>query len=363
MNLDKEKDLIKKIKNFSSSKKESKKILDSRLLSFKKFLESNKPVYGPDLKLDYSEYNYFDNNNMNIKDVETEEFIICDIHTALKKHKNKVIKYFDKLILEDNSMFSHLNSAVWSNGFFIYIYPNKKVTIPLELTNFSKNLIVIDNNSQLNLIDINLIKDPLIINQTEVYVLDNAICECISVQSCSKKSYNFAIKKFQTEKNGYLHFVNISFGSKVSMSYPSINLNGENSTVDINNLLIANKNQIIDEGINLNHIGINSVSNLFLNTVALNNGETTFRKNISIDKEALYSTSTITYTNKILDNYSKCDLVSKNSIENSSSLIEYKNKFENKPSLNFKSKKYIKDFFNDIGLENDLKKYLEKLLK
>lgn len=353
----------KAITNFSKTKKESKKVLDSRLSSLNRFLECPNPIFGPDLKLDYDSFKYFHETDSNINKIETEELIICDMHMALVDYKDIIDNYLDKLIIEDETKFTLLNSTIWNNGLFVYIYPNKKVNIPFEKTNFSKNLIIVGESSELTYINIENSTIDMQNSVDEVFVLENAICKYITLQTCLTNTYNFSTKRFQVEKNGILDFINISIGSKINMSYPSILLK-ENANTSINSLLIATREQILDEGIRITHVDETTSSTVFCNNIAYAGGEANYREFITIKKDAINSKSNIRGNCNILDFDSRGDIISKNIIENELSSINNTSVYDNFSIFKFNKIKYIKDFISNINLEldKDLIKYLKRLL-
>lgn len=356
--------IINLIKNFSITHKESKEILEFRLMAFDKFIECQNPSFGPDLKLDYNNLNYFvDEDNIEIKKIVTDEFIICDIHTAFKEYKKIIDKYYAKLLLNEDDKFSLLNSSVWNNGMFIYIYPNKKVNIPAEVINFSKNIIIIDENAELNYIDINNNINLLVLKENRIIIKNNSKCRYINIQNSSSKTVNLSIKTFDVEENGNLDFINISLGSKITMDYPTINLNGKNSSVNINSILIANRKRILDEGIKINSFCMNTSSSLLISNYSLNGGESNYRGYFNISKEAINSKCSVICESNILDSVSKGDIVSKNIIENNSSSFVYDSKFNNKLNIKFNEKRYIKYFLEQLNLERNLIRYLTELLK
>jgi ABC-type transport system involved in Fe-S cluster assembly, permease component len=348
---------------FSKSKKESKKILDSRLSALNEFLECSNPVFGPDLKLDYSNIDYFEEQSIVKNKLETEELIICDIHTALKEYKNIIDKYFKKLILDDENKFTMLNSVVWENGTFVYICPGSKVNIPIEKLGFTRNLIIVDEKAELNYIDVDDSNKEMQVGVTEVFVLENAICRYINIQRCSTNTYNFSIKRFQVEENGKLDFINISAGSKINMSYPSIILNGDNSKSTVTSIVLADKNQILDEGIKILHLGCNTKSIVQSNNIVAHGGEANYREIISIKKDSKESNSIINNITTLFDERSKGDVASKNIVENDSSEINNTNSYENMIGNKYNKNKCIRDFLKDLNISNDLIKCIKGLLK
>lgn len=351
------------ITKFSKLKQESKKILDSRLSSLNKFIECSNPVFGPDLKIDYDSFKYFDGLDTSINKIETKEFIICDIHTALKEYKDIIDNYLDKLIIEDENKFTLLNSTIWNSGLFVYVYPNKKVNIPVEKINYSKNLIIVAESSELNYINIENNITTIQNSVDEVFVLEGAKCRYVTLQKCSLDTYNFSVKRFLVEKDGLLDFINISLGSKVTMSYPSVILK-DNSKVTVNSILIASENQILDEGIRITHLDENTTSNIFCNNIAYNNGEANYRDIIIVKKDAINSNSKINGNCNIVDSNSRGDIVSKNILENNLSNISNNYSYDKNYISKINKNKCAKEFINSINLklDKDLIKYLKRLL-
>ena len=195
---------IDKIKEISKIKKEPKWMLDFRLKSFEKFINTPNPNFGPELKINFDEINYYKslsdevyndwkcvpNNARNtfdklglidaeakyldgigaqydsevvyhnmIKELEEKNVIFCDTDTALKKYPKLFKEYFNTLVKYDENKYTALNGAVWSGGTFIYIPPNTKLDRPLQsyfrintknMGQFERTLIIVDENSDLH---------------------------------------------------------------------------------------------------------------------------------------------------------------------------------------------------------------------
>ena len=167
----------KKIREVSKIKAEPKWMLDFRITAYKKFLELNNPTFGPELKIDFNEINYYkkvvdnisndwDNLPENIsktfdqiglidaekkyldgvkaqyeseviyhsmlEELKEKKVIFCDTDSALKLYPELFQEYFNNLVKYDENKYTALNGAIWSGGTFIYIPPNTTIERPLQ---------------------------------------------------------------------------------------------------------------------------------------------------------------------------------------------------------------------------------------
>lgn len=369
------------IKEISKIKNEPKWMLDFRLKSLEKFLELNNPSFGPELKIDFKDINYYkriddkvhDNwqdvpnearNTFNeiglpdaeqkylagigaqfeseviyhnmLKELVDKNVIFCDTDTALKKYPELFREYFNNLVKYDENKYTALNGAVWSGGTFIYIPPNTTLDRPLQsyfrinsknMGQFERTIIIVDENSNLHYMEgctaPTYTSDSLHAAVVEIYVKKNAKCRYTTIQNWSSDVYNLVTKRAIVDSGGLMEWIDGNIGSKVNMKYPSCILNGEYAKGNCISIAVAGENQIQDTGAKMIHLAPNTTSNIISKSIACNGGNATYRGTVNIIKEAINAKSVVKCDTIILDKNSKSDTIPQNKIANTSSIIEH----------------------------------------
>ena len=369
------------IKEISKIKKEPKWMLDFRLKSLEKFLELNNPNFGPELKIDFNDINYYkriddkvyDNwqdvpnearNTFNeiglpdaeqkylagigaqfeseviyhnmLKELVDKNVIFCDTDTALKKYPELFHEYFNNLVKYDENKYTALNGAVWSGGTFIYIPPNTTLDRPLQsyfrinsknMGQFERTIIIVDQNSDLHYMEgctaPTYTSDSLHAAVVEIYVKKGAKCRYTTIQNWSSDVYNLVTKRATVEGGGLMEWIDGNIGSKVNMKYPSCILTGEYAKGNCISIALASENQIQDTGAKMIHLAPNTTSNIISKSIACNGGNATYRGTVNIASKAINSKSTVKCDTIILDKNSKSDTIPQNIIANTSSIIEH----------------------------------------
>ncbi len=371
----------KKVIEISSIKNEPKWMLDFRLKSLKKFNELSNPNFGPELKIDFDEINYYkrvtdtitnDWNNLDkdiyntfekiglpeaekkylsgvhaqyesetiyhnmLKELEEKNVIFCDTDTALKKYPDIFKKYFNTLVKYDENKYTSLNGAVWSGGSFIYVPPHTKLDRPLQsyfrinsknMGQFERTLIVVDEDSDLHYMEgctaPTYTTDSLHAAVVEIFVLKGAKCRYTTIQNWANNVYNLVTKRAIVEENGLMEWIDGNIGSKVNMKYPSCILNGKYAKGNCISIAVATKDQIQDAGAKMIHLAPNTESNIISKSIAAKGGNATYRGTVNIGKNAFNSKSLVKCDTIIVDELSKSDTIPKNIVSNSSSTIEH----------------------------------------
>lgn len=378
----KEKGLSKeKILEISRIKKEPKWMTNFRLMAFEKFMQLPNPNFGPELKIDFDDINYYkriddkvynnwDNvpkqaketfdklglrqaeckyldgmgaqydseviyHNM-IEELEKKNVIFCDTDTALKKYPDLFKEYFNNLVKYDENKYTALNGAVWSGGTFIYIPKNTKLDRPLQsyfrintknMGQFERTIIIVDEGSELHYMEgctaPTYTSDSLHAAVVEIYVKKNAKCRYTTIQNWSNDVYNLVTKRAFVEENGVMEWIDGNIGSKTNMKYPSCILTGKGAHGTCISIAVAGAGQIQDAGAKMIHLAPNTTSEIISKSVASNGGNASYRGTVRIGKKALNSKSTVKCDTILLDDYSKSDTIPKNIVENDCSYLEH----------------------------------------
>ena len=364
--------------NLSKKKNEPEWMLEFRLKSFKKFEELENPNFGPELNIDYDNFLYYKNvSNGSKKDwnevsdnikntfcnlgvVEAEEkyldgvtnqlesevvyhhnktdkdIIFMSTDDALKKYPDLFKEYFNSLVKYDENKFTALNGAVWSGGSFIYIPPYTKLDRPLQsyfrietegLGQFERTIIIVDEHAELSYIEgctaRSYASNSLHAGVVEIFVKEGATCKYNTIQNWSNEVYNLVTKRAIVEKNGMMQWVDGNIGSGITMKYPSCILKGDNSVGNSISIAYAKKDQILDAGAKMIHLGKNTKSNIVSKSIASNGGISNYRGTTKICKNAINSTATVKCDTILLDGISKSDTIPQNILENNSSTLEH----------------------------------------
>ena len=372
---------VSKVEQISKIKNEPKWMTEFRINAYKKFAELKNPIFGPEIKLDFSIINYYKkmddkiHNDWNdlptniketfdkiglpeaekkylagvgaqyeseaiyhnmIKELEEKNVIFCDTDTALKEYPELFKEYFNKLVKYDENKYTALNGAVWSGGTFIYIPPHTKLDRPLQsyfrinsknMGQFEITIIVVDEGSDLHYMEgctaPTYTSDSLHAAVVEIYVKKNAKCRYTTIQNWSGDVYNLVTKRAIVEEDGLMEWIDGNIGSKVNMKYPSCILAGVGASGNCISIAVASSNQNQDTGAKMIHLAPNTTSNIISKSISANGGNASYRGKVRITKDAINSRSTVKCDTIIVDNISKSDTIATNIVENDSSSIHH----------------------------------------
>ncbi len=372
------KDVIKKI---SQIKKEPKWMLNFRLKAYDAFIDHDMPSFGPHLDIDFNKITYYKSideevyNNWNkvpndvkdifcnlgvidaekkylggistqyeskviyhnmMKEIADKNIIFLDTDTALQQYPDLFKKYFNKLVDYNENKFTALNGAVWSGGAFIYIPPHTTLDRPLQsyfrintknMGQFERTIIIVDEGSNLEYIEgctaPTYTSDSLHAAVVEIYVGKNAKCRYTTIQNWATNIYNLVTKRAIVEESGLMEWIDGNIGSKVTMKYPSVILNGEKAKGTCISIAVAKDHQNQDTGAKMIHLAPNTKSNIIAKSISSSGGKTTYRGTVNIAKEAINAYSNVKCDTLILDHLSKSDTIPKNIVNNKSSLLEH----------------------------------------
>ncbi|MGI6325130.1 MAG: Fe-S cluster assembly protein SufB [Bacilli bacterium] len=369
------------IRQISKQKREPKWMLDFRLKSYRSFFNQPLPDFGPNLDINFDNITYYKRiddevhhdwekvptnvknifcdlgiieaeqkylagistqyeseviyHNM-IKELEDKKIIFVDTDTALKKYPNLFKQYFNNLVKYDENKFTALNGAVWSGGTFIYIPPHTKLDRPLQsyfrintknMGQFERTIIIVDEGSEIEYIEgctaPTYTTDSLHAAVVEIYVLKGAKCRYLTIQNWADNIYNLVTKRAIVEEDGLMEWIDGNIGSKVTMKYPSVILNGPNAKGTCLSIAVAKQHQYQDTGAKMIHLAPNTKSNIISKSISSKGGKTIYRGTVKITKEATNSISNVKCDTLILDELSKSDTIPKNMVNSDSSLLEH----------------------------------------
>ena len=243
--------------------------------------------------------------------------IFCPISEAIRKHPDLVKKYLGTVIPVTDHYYATLNSAVFSDGSFVYI--PKGVKCPMELSTyfrinasetgqFERTLIVADEGSYVSYLEGCTApmrdENQLHAANVELVALDNAEIKYSTVQNWYPGDengvggiYNFVTKRGLCKgANSKISWTQVETGSAITWKYPSCILRGDNSTGEFYSVAITNNYQQADTGTKMIHLGKNTKSRIISKGISAGKSSNTYRGLVSFNKRA-----------KNAKNYTQCD--------------------------------------------------------
>ena len=233
--------------------------------------------------------------------------IFCPISEALQKHPDLVRKYLGTVVPVTDNFYATLNSAVFSDGSFVYI--PEGVRCPMELSTyfrinasntgqFERTLIIADKNSYVSYLegctapmrDENQLHAAVV----ELVALENAEIKYSTVQNWYPGDengkggiYNFVTKRGDCRgANSKISWTQVETGSAITWKYPSCILRGENSQGEFYSIAIANNYQQADTGTKMIHLGKNTKSRIISKGISAGHAQATYRGLVSVHPKA-----------------------------------------------------------------------------
>lgn len=233
--------------------------------------------------------------------------IFCSISEAVKDYPDLVRKYLGSVVSYRDNFFAALNSAVFSDGSFVYI--PKGVRCPMELSTyfrinaantgqFERTLIVADDDAYVSYLegctapmrDENQLHAAIV----EIVVEDRAEVKYSTVQNWypGDKDGNGGIYNFVTKRGlcrgdfSKLSWTQVETGSAITWKYPSCVLQGDNSIGEFYSVAVTNNHQQADTGTKMIHIGKNSRSTIVSKGISAGFSQNSYRGAVKIAKNA-----------------------------------------------------------------------------
>ena len=250
-------------------------------------------------------------------ELEKLGIIFCSISEAITKHPDLIKKYLGSVIPPGDHSFSALNSAVFTDGSFVYIPEN--IHCPIELSTyfrinseetgqFERTLIIADKGSYVSYLEgctaPQRDTNQLHAANVELIALDNAEIKYSTVQNWYPGDkdgvggiYNFVTKRGLCKgKNSKISWTQVETGSAITWKYPSCILKGDNSIGEFYSIAITNNHQKADTGTKMIHLGKNTKSKIISKGISAGFSDMTYRGLVDINSKAKNSS-----------NYTQCD--------------------------------------------------------
>ncbi|HEX8341301.1 MAG TPA: Fe-S cluster assembly protein SufB [Tepidisphaeraceae bacterium] len=223
--------------------------------------------------------------------------IFCSFGEAVVEHPELVKQYLATVVPYSDNFYATLNSAVFTDGSFVYI--PKGVKCPMELSTyfrinasntgqFERTLIIADEGSTVSYLE------GCTAPQRDENQLHAAVVELVALKGATIKYstvqnwypgdaegrggiYNFVTKRGKCADDAKITWTQVETGSAITWKYPSCILQGDNSVGEFYSVALTNKKQQADTGTKMIHIGKNTRSTIVSKGISAGNGQNTYR--------------------------------------------------------------------------------------
>ncbi len=233
--------------------------------------------------------------------------IFCPISEAVREHPELVKKYLGSVVPQSDNFYAALNSAVFSDGSFVYV--PEGVRCPMELSTyfrinekqtgqFERTLIIADKGSYVSYLegctaptrDENQLHAAVV----ELVALDDAEIKYSTVQNWYPGDaqgkggiYNFVTKRGDCRgHHSKISWTQVETGSAITWKYPSCILRGDHSRGEFYSIAVSNGYQQVDSGTKMIHLGKNSSSRIISKGIAAGYSQNTYRGLVSAHRKA-----------------------------------------------------------------------------
>jgi Fe-S cluster assembly protein SufB len=228
--------------------------------------------------------------------------IFCSFAEAVLEHPELVKRYLGSVVPYSDNFFAALNSAVFSDGSFVYV--PRGVRCPMELSTyfrinaadtgqFERTLIVADEGAYVSYLE-GCTAPKRSTNQlhaavVELVALDRATVKYSTVQNWYAGDengvggiYNFVTKRGKAFTGSKISWTQVETGSAITWKYPSVILQGDNSTGEFYSVAVVNNHQQADTGTKMIHIGRNTKSNIVSKGISAGKGNNSYRGQVKV---------------------------------------------------------------------------------
>ncbi|MGH8173638.1 MAG: Fe-S cluster assembly protein SufB [Rhodanobacteraceae bacterium] len=241
------------------------------------------------------------------KELAEAGVIFCSISEALRDHPDLVRKYLGSVVPTGDNYFAGLNSAVFSDGSFVFV--PKGVRCPMELSTyfrinardtgqFERTLLIAEEGASVSYLegctapmrDENQLHAAVV----ELVALDDANIKYSTVQNWYPGDeegkggiYNFVTKRGDCRgARSKISWTQVETGSAITWKYPSCVLRGDDSVGEFNSVALTHHRQQADTGTKMIHIGRNTKSKIVSKGISAGHGQNTYRGLVKVEKGA-----------------------------------------------------------------------------
>src|SRR5690554_1204391 len=238
--------------------------------------------------------------------LEEAGVIFCPISEAVHKYPELLKKYLGSVVPQKDNFYAALNSAVFSDGSFVYI--PKGVRCPMELSTyfrinqagtgqFERTLVIADQGSYVSYLEgctaPSRDENQLHAAVVELIALDDAEIKYSTVQNWFPGNkdgkggiYNFVTKRGIAYTNAKISWTQVETGSAITWKYPSCILKGDNSVDEFYSVALTNNFQQADTGTKMIHLGKNTRSTIVAKGISAGRSDSAYRGQVRINPGA-----------------------------------------------------------------------------
>ena len=233
--------------------------------------------------------------------------IFCSISEAVRNHPKLVKKYLGSVVPQSDNFYASLNSAVFSDGSFVYV--PEGVRCPMELSTyfrineketgqFERTLIIADKGAYVSYLEGCTApmrnEHQLHAAVVELIALDDSEIKYSTVQNWYPGDkdgkggiYNFVTKRGDCRgHNSRISWTQVETGSAITWKYPSCILRGDSSRGEFYSIAVSNGYQQVDSGTKMIHLGKNTSSRIISKGIAAGHSQNTYRGLVSAHRKA-----------------------------------------------------------------------------
>tara|TARA_Y100000590_G_scaffold139518_1_gene159794 strand:- start:4214 stop:5668 length:1455 start_codon:yes stop_codon:yes gene_type:complete len=270
--------------------------------------------------------------------------VFCSISEAIQKHPELIKKYLGSVIPVTDHFFSALNSAVFTDGSFVYI--PEGVRCPMELSTyfrineektgqFERTLIIADKGSYVSYLEGCTAPQrdtkQLHAANVELIALEDAEIKYSTVQNWYPGDengkggiYNFVTKRGICQgNNSKIYWTQVETGSAITWKYPSCILKGDNSIGEFYSVAITNNFQQADTGTKMIHLGKNTKSKIISKGISSGKSKNTYRGLVRFSKKSKNSRNYTQCDSLLVGNKCSANTIPYIESSNNSSIIEH----------------------------------------
>lgn len=262
--------------------------------------------------------------------------VFCDMTEGLATHPEIFKRYFSTVVPAHDNKFAALNSAVWSGGSFVYVPAGVSIDMPLQayfrinsaqMGQFERTLIVAEPSSEVHYVE--GCSAPLYRSNSlhsavvEVVALPGAKVRYTTIQNWSNNVYNLVTKRAIAHERSQVIWVDGNFGSKVTMKYPCIVLQGEYAKGQIISIAVAGSGQQQDAGAKIIHLAPHTTSQVIAKSISKHEGRSSYRGLLKIIPRAHHVRATVRCDALLLNKESQSDTYPTMQIDAADACVEH----------------------------------------
>jgi Fe-S cluster assembly protein SufB len=270
--------------------------------------------------------------------------IFMPISEAIREHPELVKKYLGSVVPTSDNFFATLNSAVFSDGSFVYV--PEGVRCPMELSTyfrineantgqFERTLIIADKGAYVSYLEgcTAPMRDE---NQLHAAVVELVAHEDAEIKYSTVQNwypgdangkggiFNFVTKRGDCRgKNSKISWTQVETGSAITWKYPSCILRGDNSRGEFYSIAISNGHQQVDSGTKMLHLGKNTTSRIISKGISAGKSNNTYRGLVSAHRKATNARNFTNCDSLLIGNQCGAHTVPYIEAKNSSAVFEH----------------------------------------